>query len=62
MKSSLRKTAVAAFLSVCVLASTGCTRAITDGVSIGLTDGISNGLADVISDYIASLTPQNDED
>ena len=39
-----------------IVATGGCARAITDGVSIGLTDGLSNAVAALIDTIAASVS------
>ncbi len=38
-----------------VMAASGCTRALRDGVSIGVTDGLSDGIATLVNDLIVSF-------
>lgn len=39
-----------------VMVTTGCARAIRDGVSIGVTDGLSDAIASLVSDLVGSIS------
>ncbi len=42
-----------------LMASTGCTRALKDGVSIGVTDGLSDGVAQLVSELVTRFSAAN---
>ncbi len=41
---------------LCVIATAGCSRALSDGVSIGVTDGLSDGISSFVANLIESAS------
>jgi len=51
-----KRLSVALTLLTCVLATSGCSRALRDGVSIGVTDGLSDGIASLFASAFNSIS------